>query len=56
MTTKKSAPKETRSIVLLETIDDIGESGNLQKIDPSEAEALVGEKKARWATKADFGL
>lgn len=56
MTTKKPVPKDTRSIVLLETIDDIGESGTLQKIDPSEAEALVDEEKARWATKADFGL
>lgn len=51
-----AAPKETRSIVLTEDIDKLGKSDELVRVHPTRATSLVESGKARWATKADFGI
>ena len=51
-----NAPKQTRFIVLLEEVDKVGKANELVRVHPSRATTLVEAGKARWATKADFGL
>lgn len=48
--------KDTRSVVLLEDIKGLGKSGDVVRVAPARAEALVKIVKARGARVEDFGL
>ena len=52
----KAPPKDTRTIVLLDDVDKVGKKDERHRVHPSQATSLVEKGKARWATKADFGL
>ena len=56
MTDTKVKLENTRSIVLLEDVDKLGKSTELVRAHLTRAGQLVDSGKARWATKADFGI
>lgn len=56
MTDTKVKPENTRSVVLLEAIDKLGAAEKLVRVHPTRAGSLVESGRARWATKADFGI
>ena len=48
--------KDTRSIVLIEDVRGLGKSGEVVRVAPARADALVQVAKARGARVEDFSL
>jgi hypothetical protein len=55
-TGKADTAARERSIVLLADGTGLGENGKIVRTDFDTADRLFAEKKARAATKADFGF
>lgn len=56
MTEIRDVPENSRTIVLLDDVKNVGKSGERTRVTATQAKALIKGKKARMATMADFGL